>query len=493
MAAEGIERPTSLQRIAIPVVTQGSNAFLHAGPGSGLVAAWAVGLLQRLEPGGETDRALVLAHDEERAEWLAEAVAALVSANGHSVGALGGRWAEPEKAQIVCGTPRAVLGAITGGKLTLDGVSALVVDQAQLIESSDGLAVVERVLDYLPSETQRLIAALPATDGVTDLVSRHVKRAARIPPPIPDSPPDRGWVRFRIVPEPREEGVLDVVGELLRAGAAHVLVFCSTEDRAADVGDHLTLHGFVAGAPGETECPVWLGVDPLAARAACEGIAGVIVVSCDAPADPDELDRRHGISPDGVVVVQAREIAHLRHLGKVTGYDTVPFPPLARPDGPAERLRSQIEAAITGQDVSTYAALLAPLFERHDPVEVAAAAVALMRSGSGSAPAKPDASPPETAAPGREPAWAKLFLSVGERDGLRKGDLVGAITGEAGVKGDAVGRIEIRESHSLVEVHDAVAKKVIRAINGTTIKGRSVRADFDRPRRGGAPKGRRPR
>ena len=65
-------------------------------------------------------------------------------------------------------------------------------------------------------------------------------------------------------------------------------------------------------------------------------------------------------------------------------------------------------------------------------------------------------------------------------------EALAAITGETGVPGESVGRIDIKESHSLVEVHDSVARKVIQAINGTTIKGRAVRADFDRPRRGGA-------
>ena len=81
------------------------------------------------------------------------------------------------------------------------------------------------------------------------------------------------------------------------------------------------------------------------------------------------------------------------------------------------------------------------------------------------------------------PSWAKLFITVGERDGLEKGDLLGAITGEAGIDGAAVGRIDIKESHSIVEVHDAVARNVIQALNGTSIKGRSARVDFDRPRK----------
>jgi ATP-dependent RNA helicase DeaD len=145
-----------------------------------------------------------------------------------------------------------------------------------------------------------------------------------------------------------------------------------------------------------------------------------------------------------------------------------------------------VEKAMETEDISPYLLALEPLFERFDPAEVAAAAVALLRRGGGisdeagrdgrnSVSGAARATPP--------PSWAKLFIGVGERDGLRKGDLVGAITGEAGVPGDAVGRIDVKESHSLVEVHDAVARRVIQALNGTTIKGRSARVDFDRPRR----------
>ncbi len=151
-------------------------------------------------------------------------------------------------------------------------------------------------------------------------------------------------------------------------------------------------------------------------------------------------------------------------------------------------LRAALDQAIDDEDIAPYMVALEPLLETRDPMEIAAAAVALLRRrptdssapAATASPTKPRASEPRTAA---VPSWAKLFLSVGERDGLSKGDLLGAITGEASVPGDAVGRIEIRESHTLVEVHADVAQKVIRALNGTTIRGRSVRADFDRPRR----------
>ena len=215
-----------------------------------------------------------------------------------------------------------------------------------------------------------------------------------------------------------------------------------------------------------------------------KGVEGLVVVSCDAPADSDTLDRRHSIGADGVVIVLPRELPHLKALGKRTGYETVPFPPPPREHGAIGRIRAMIEGAMDSEDISPYLLALEPLFERYDAAEVAAAAVALLRKGGGS-DREQDTGRVESAAARATatPSWAKLFVGVGERDGLRAGDLLGAITGEADVPGDSVGKIEIKESHSIVEVHDSVARRVIQAINGTTIKGRSVRADYDRPRR----------
>jgi ATP-dependent RNA helicase DeaD len=492
LAAEGIETPTPLQESAIPVVRQGNNIILEAGPGSGVHAAWAVGVLELVEPGGLQPRALVLCATRDTAERLAESTARLASRSDHRVAALGSAWVLPEQADILFATVEDALAGLTTGSLPADAVAVLVIDQAHLVQEMSGLHAVEKVLDYLPAGTQRILSALPVTEAVTDFTERHFKRTLRLPTPE-SGVPNRGNVRFRIGPEPREAVALRVIEDVLGDGARHVLVFCRTEDRAADVGDYLTLHGFAAGAPGDEGVPVWLGVDALEAREAVRGIAGVVVVSCDAPADPDTLDRRHSLGDDGVVVVLPREVAHLKHLGRRTGYGTVPFPPRPRSHDEIDRLRRTVEAALESEDCAPYMLALEPLLDRYDPVEVAAAALALVRRRMPVAgPVTATAGAPEKERSGGAPAWAKLFVTVGERDGLRKGDLLGAITGETAVAGDAVGRIDIKESHTLVEVHDSVARQVIEALNGTTIKGRSVRADFDRPRKSAAPV-RRPR
>ncbi|MCG6955308.1 MAG: DEAD/DEAH box helicase [Gemmatimonadetes bacterium] len=499
LAAEGIERPTSLQEAAIPVLRRGNNLLLAAGPGAGTLVAWGAALLDRLTPEGDRPRVLVLTSSAENAQRLAESLQRLGALSGHSVAALGSPWVLPGRAQLLFGTCADVLSAVRGGDVDLGSVEAVVVDQADRMEKLHGLAAAEAVLAFLPRDGQRVVTALPVTAGVSDFVERHARRA----PVVPQMPADlqtgtpspyRGTLKYRIVGEPKDEGCLEMVSEILGADARHVLVYCRSEDRAADLGDYLTLHGYDSGAPGDPSVPIWLGVQELEARAAAEGTDGVVVLSHDVPADPDSLDRRHGRGRGGHVLLVPREVSHLRDVSKRTGYKLEPSPPRSTDSpGDLEEFRAALAKAVEDEDVGPYLLLLEPLFERYDPAEIAAAAVALLRRKASPSPA-PQTPTPDRARGATPPAWAKLFLSVGERDGLTAKDLVGAITGEAGVPGSAVGKVEIRQSHTVVEVQEPVARKVITALNGTTIRGRAVRADFDRPRaHGGPPRGRSPR
>jgi ATP-dependent RNA helicase DeaD len=75
--------------------------------------------------------------------------------------------------------------------------------------------------------------------------------------------------------------------------------------------------------------------------------------------------------------------------------------------------------------------------------------------------------------------WVRLFVGGGRRVGLRPGDLVGAITNEAHVPGNAVGAIQINEGFSLVDVQEGVADAVIGALREATIRGRRLQVRRD--------------
>lgn len=75
-----------------------------------------------------------------------------------------------------------------------------------------------------------------------------------------------------------------------------------------------------------------------------------------------------------------------------------------------------------------------------------------------------------------EPGMTRLFVSIGRMDGVRPGDLVGAIAGESGIEGSSIGAIDIYSRYSFVEVPERQGERVIRAISGATVRGRQVTA-----------------
>jgi ATP-dependent RNA helicase DeaD len=504
LAAEGLERPTAFQQAAVPVMRRGNNLIGRAGPGSGCGVAVAAALLARLDPEADATRALILAPSRDAAHRGAEALARLALSTGHRLAALGSPWALPERAAILFGTPGDLLSAVRASRIKLDELATLVVDGAATMVELGELPALEALFEIVPAEAQRILLSLPFTAEVEDLAERHVRKAVHVPPRSVGGADqrasvDRGGLGYRVAGDDRSATLLDTVASALGDDVPHVLVFFSSEDRAADLGDFLTLHGFTAGAPGDTAVPVWLAVEELEARQILKDFGGleeVATVSCDVPGDPDALDRRHGIGSGGTVLLVPAELPHVRDCATRAGYRLTPQPeggPPPRITSRLQQLRDRVTRALQESDLSGEFLILEPLFETHSPAEVAAAVLSLARDTAPPADVTAGRASEGRITPSPGTAWSRLFISVGSRDGIGPGDLVGAISGEAGVKGSQVGKIEIRDTFSLVEVEQGVAERVIQALNGTTLRGRSTRVDYDRGSRpggrGGPPRG----
>ena len=123
---------------------------------------------------------------------------------------------------------------------------------------------------------------------------------------------------------------------------------------------------------------------------------------------------------------------------------------------------------------------LAPLFERHDPAAVAAA---LFELWTGSAPAPAPAQCRTFRPPPRS------IVGVGKKDGATANDLVAVLTKELRVDRGKIGRIELRDAYSLIEIPAQEAEKVAAGLNGVTVRRRRVTARVDRgPTRSAAPR-----
>ena len=139
----------------------------------------------------------------------------------------------------------------------------------------------------------------------------------------------------------------------------------------------------------------------------------------------------------------------------------------------AAQLRDRIAARLAQADVDAELQLLAPLFERFEPAEVAAALLALRREESAAAIA-----PAPTALPGA--SWVKLFVTVGKRDKAAAKDLVGAMTRELGMAKGDIGKVDVRDTFCLIEVAAHAAPAALQGLSRVMIRGRRLTARLDR-------------
>jgi ATP-dependent RNA helicase DeaD len=171
--------------------------------------------------------------------------------------------------------------------------------------------------------------------------------------------------------------------------------------------------------------------------------------------------------------------------------------------------RAAIRDTILAGDLDGYRVVVESLAEEFDPVEIATAAVRIAHeAGDGAGqdeadiPQGPPPPPPPASerskgrskAPARDRAkpapavprsrgMARIYIGEGRKSNIRPGDLVGAITNEAGIEGQSIGAIEIGDRFSLVEVAEELVDEVIAALRATKIKGKRMTMRRDKAAR----------
>jgi DbpA-like RNA binding protein len=246
---------------------------------------------------------------------------------------------------------------------------------------------------------------------------------------------------------------LDDVGQPLGpVTAARYAIVAAGRNRVRDVLDTLrSMHPYV-----------WSGGPVAAPPEPPDAVVAAVLPT------REELRQLAAIAPTTVLVL-ASQLPYLRSIATLT---PLPLPsPADRAQDRAAALRAQIAARLRQGDVDPELAMLAPLFEEHAPALVAAALLAMNRQ---SAPAG------ESAVPAEPAAWSRLFVSVGRKDRASAKDLVGALIKEAGLQKGQIGKIDVREAFSLVDLAPAAIDQAVQRLSGVAIRGRRVTARPDR-------------
>jgi len=194
-----------------------------------------------------------------------------------------------------------------------------------------------------------------------------------------------------------------------------------------------------------------------------------LVLAGDLPS-AEALTALGAVAREVVVLARASQVPYLERLAA----SLRPLRVAAEADAALERasaVRRHLRERLAEGNLDGELLTLGALFDEYDPTLVAAAALALTDV--------PAAAAPEAATTG----WTRLFVTAGRRDGVRPGDLVGALINEVGLERTAVGRIDMRDGFTLVEIRADEVERAQRGLTGTSLRGKRVTARPERERR----------
>ena len=576
VAGLGYEEPTPIQLEAIPPLLEGRDLLAEAPTGTGKTAAFALPMLHRLAGTIATDPArrrtggaplaLVLAPTRELAMQTAEAihrygrelgVRVLPVYGGQPIGTQ--LRALQRGVDIVVATPGRAVDHLTRGSVRFDGVGTVVLDEADEMLDMGFAEDLDAILGGLPETRQTALFSATLPRAVKRLAERQLKDPVRIAVHAEREPAgEEARVRQVAYVVRRADKLVGLCRLLDMEDPTSALVFARTRGEVDDLAEALSgrghdagaLHGGLAqeqrdrimGRFREGALDVLVATDVAARGLDIEHVSHV--VNFDVPSSPDvyvhRIGRtgRAGREGTAITLVEPREHRLLRDIEAAMGgkLEIGRLPTVASlRERRLDMLRSTLRETVLGDDLDRYRAVVEPLSDEFDLVDIALAAVRLADGPDEQADDEELASPtlpPDRSAPagrsrggardrsaagrdGTKVAWSdrsggpppkgggpggrsgapattrgrrlsdqepttRLFVGAGRAAGMRPSDLVGAIANEAGLAGDRIGSIQIAEGFSLVEVPEAEADRVIAALRRGTIKGRQTNVRRER-------------
>jgi ATP-independent RNA helicase DbpA len=435
--ALGYAEMTPVQAQSLPPMLEGRDVIAQARTGSGKTAAFGLSLLQSLDVDTIRLQALVLCPTRELADQVSKAIRKL-AANIPNVKLLtlcGGMPLGPQLASlthdphIVVGTPGRVQEHLKRGSLHGGGIKVLVLDEADRMLDMGFSEAIDDIVGRIAKHHQTLLFSATYAEEIRQVS----KRLQRDPVEITvEAPHEESTIeqRFHEV-EPAQK--LDALAQLLgKEHAQHALVFCNMRKDVDAVADELDKRGFSALAlHGDMEqrdrdevlvqfanrsCSILVATD-VAARGL--DIAGLpLVVSYDIAHDPDTHTHR---------------IGRTGRAGEA-GLALTLVTPRERPK--ALNIEDQL-----GQPLTWHPLKVAP--PRGKQLNLAP-----MRT---------------------------LVIDAGRQDKLRPGDILGALTGDAGLDAKDIGKIDVFATRAYVAIRRDLANKALERLRAGKIKGRNFR------------------
>jgi ATP-dependent RNA helicase DeaD len=504
----GFEAPTPIQAQAVPLLMQGHDLIGQAQTGTGKTAAFALPIIHKMDVSRAETQALVLAPTRELAVQVAGGIYELAKHTGLRVVPIyGGQPIDRQfralrnGAHIVVGTPGRVQDHMRRGSLSLQHVSFCALDEADEMLALGFLEEIELILKELPEERQLAFFSATMPPRILSLMKKFLRNPKHVSIESKQRTLDTTNQSYYEVGRGQKLDALARVLDMETPGPT--IVFCRTRQETNDLAEALRLRGYSADALHgdmsqserervlrrfrDEQCDMLIATDVAARGLDIETVTHVI--NYDIPWDVEQYIHRigrtgrAGRSGDAITFVEGRERRQLKLIEKMIGATIKPMRLPSAADISARRrdvFKESLREALENGGFDGHLATVEELTESYDPSEIAAAALQMLWQSQHNNSTEIAA---ELAADGEQPeaGMTRLFLGLGRQDNVRPGDIVGAITHEAGLSGRDIGAIDILDRVSFVEVPAAATDDVIAALRQTKLRGKRITVQIAKP------------
>ena len=535
LADKGYSDPSPIQKAAFPELMLGRDLVGQAQTGTGKTAAFALPLLERLESGQKTPQVLVLAPTRELAMQVADSFKAYAAGHPHLkvLAVYGGTDFRSQIStlrrgvDVVVGTPGRVMDHMRQGTLDTSGLTSLVLDEADEMLRMGFIDDVEWILEQLPKERQVVLFSATMPPEIRRLSKRYLNDPAEVTIKTKDQ--DGKLIRQRAITVPMSHKLEALQRVLDACGGEGVIIFARTKVITLTVAETLEAAGHqVAVLNGDVpqnqrertverlrsgSVDVLVATDVAARGLDVERIG--LVINYDMPFDSEAYVHRigrtgrAGRTGEAVLFMTPRERRFIRNLERATGQpiELMEVPGnTAINQGRLDRLRKRLSEAANGvADNSEEGALIQELMQRVatelelTPEQIALAALnlaigpnGLLRKGDDDwiqntqrmdrdRGDRGERRERRTDRPARAPEedMQRYRVAVGHRDRVKPGNLVGAIAGETGLQGRSIGRIQIFDNHSLVDLPKGMPEDIFNSLRTLRVMNRELQITQD--------------
>ena len=518
----GFEAASPIQAQAIPVEMEGHDMIGQAQTGTGKTAAFGIPLLMKMDPENRKTQAMILCPTRELAIQVAEELRRLAKyMSGIKIlPVYGGQEIVKQirslkgVVQIIVGTPGRVMDHMRRKTIRTDAIHTVVLDEADEMLNMGFLEDMETILGELPEERQTVMFSATMPHAIAQIAQKFqkdpkmvqvVKKELTVPK----------VTQYYYEVKPRNK--VEVMCRLLDLYSPKLSVaFCNTKKQVDELVQALQGRGYFAeGLHGDLKqeqrdrvmssfrngaTEILVATDVAARGIDVDDVEAVF--NYDIPQDDEYYVHRIGrtgrAGREGKAfnLVVGKEVYKLREIQRYCKTRIIPqaIPSLDDVTSiKADKILDQVGEVLQDSDLSKVIDIVEKrvLEEDYTTLDLAAALLKMMMGEEGEELLEENRPLRELedledesrrsrggrngrGSRGRNEDVARLFINIGKNQGIRPGDILGAIAGESGMPGRMVGSIDMFDNYTFVEVPREHADVVLQAMRGAKIKGKNV-------------------